>query len=142
MIRQATTDDLGALLALLRRFHASTAYGRWLAFSATASERTLRALIEDDDASIFGTEDVCGALGMMALPSMFTDDVTANEVFWWVDVERRGAGLALYRAAMRWAEAKGATMAALIAPAGSTDVHRLYERLGYAPVERAFVRIF
>lgn len=108
-------------------------------------EPTLRALglhlLTSDGSTVFVAEkagEVLGMIGLMAYPHPMSGERTVAEVMWWVQPESRGCGLRLLRAGEDWAREQGATVLQMIAPSPETE--RLYERLGYVPVERTYQR--
>lgn len=140
MIREATEADIGELVSMARQFHASSQYGRWCHFSGSAVTEMLEGLIASPEAAVFVTDDLSGAIGGSVAPSHVSGDLTAGEYFWWVNPDARGSGGRLLIKFENWARAQGAVHLAMIAPEDATDVHELYARRGYMPVERQFVR--
>lgn len=105
-------------------------------------------LIEAGRAMIVGSFDgeynICGALGAVVGPGMFSPITMAVEGFWYVLPEHRDGkhGLQLLSWFEGWAKRKGAGYAAMIhlmklQPERLGD---LYERRGYALVEKHYVK--
>lgn len=144
VIRRAETRDLGALIAMARRFDAASQYGTWDGFDGGAVGEMLEAMLTDDASALFvaeaGAGEIVGAIGVSLLPSLKSRALIRMERFWWVEPEARGLGLALYRAADRWARAHGAEIHSLVSPAADEAVARLYRRMGYVPVETVWVK--
>lgn len=87
-----------------------------------------------------------GMLAAMAFPYYFNSAVlTAQELFWWVDPEVRGHGIAgeLLREAENWAREKGAKTMQMISLAelDGEAIGRMYERHGYVPLERSYLKV-
>lgn len=140
-IREATAADADAIVALGQRFLHGSVYAGKIGDNP-AQVRTLALhLIASPDGVVFVAEDATGLVGLLAAFAHFhylSGERTAGEVAWWVDVEKRGIGIRLLRRAEQWARAQGAVTFQMIAP--TPDVEVLYERLGYAPVERWYQR--
>jgi len=83
-------------------------------------------------------ETVVGLLLVLVYHDHLTDEWIAGELAWWVDPDRRGIGLRMLRLAETWARQQGAQRLQVMAP--SPEVERLYERLGYRPLERTYDR--
>lgn len=83
---------------------------------------------------------VVGLLGFIIFPHYFTQEMTANEIMWYVEPEeRRGGGaLQLLWEAERQAKAMGATHMGFSAP--NANVAKIYERFGYKQLEVSFVK--
>lgn len=86
-----------------------------------------------------------GMAGAAVFPA-FMDEQTllAQELFWWVAPEHRGSGIAIelldaMEAAARAAGAKALLMLCIDRLEGKR-VAQIYQRRGYAPAERTFVR--
>lgn len=138
-IREATVDDVPALVAMGQRFIRGSVYATRLrenvAQMAVAAER----LIASEDGMVLvldAVSDLVGMIGLVFFEHHLSGEATAGEVFFWVDPEYRGRGLRLMRHAEQWARDKGATTIQMIAP--TPDVGRLYERLGYAELEVSY----
>jgi len=141
MIRPATADDIGALVAMARRFHAGSQYSKWSLFDGGVCDAMLRAMLDDEASAVFIDGEFRGAIGVSIGPLPYSPQETRVERFWWVDPDNRGIGMHLYKAADAWAVARGVEIRSLVAPWKAHDVHRLYERMGYAPVEITFVKV-
>lgn len=141
MIRAATSDDIGALVAMARRFHRTAQYSEWSLFDGGVCDAMLRAMLDDEASAVFIDGEFRGAIGVSIGPLPYSPQETRVERFWWVDPDNRGIGMHLYKAADAWAVARGVEIRSLVAPWKAHDVHRLYERMGYAPVEITFVKV-
>lgn len=139
-IREATTADIDALVAMGQRFLGSVYAGKIRA-NAEAIRAFSLGLMASPDAVIYVGEvhgAVVGMLGMMRYMHPMSGEPTVSEVAWWMDPARRGAGVRLFRIGEAWADAQGATVIQMIAP--SPEVERFYERVGYEAVERTYQR--
>ena len=139
MIRRAAVQDIPRLVAMGGRFVASSSYRGRMANDAAAQERLMRWLIDKEDGALFVAEQggrVTGMIGVAAYMHPWAGEWIAGELFWWVEPEARGPGLALLRCAERWAKAKGCVRMQMIAP--NERVGRAYEALGYAELETSY----
>jgi GNAT superfamily N-acetyltransferase len=139
-IREATADDVEALVLMGEEFLGSVYAGKIHA-SADALRRLSLNLIISPDAVIYVAEVhgvIVGMMGLMRYLHPMSGELTASEVMWWVNPDRRGSGVRLFRVGEAWAQASGATVIQMIAP--SPDVERFYARVGYVPVERTYQR--
>lgn len=141
MIREATVDDIPALLVMCRRFHEASPYGERDFVDADAA-RTLEGLLTLGRAAIFVCDEgeICGMMGVAASPTMFDHQLEiVQETFWWC---QGGDAQGLRQAGEEWARDRGAalfSMACLENDRAET-MARLYRRSGYAPVERHFIK--
>jgi len=147
-IREATTADVPRLVALTRRFIATSGYAAVLADNPAAVTALVTYLIEDPAGLVLvadtgtGAEDaVVGLLGVALTPSLYSGERVVVETIWWVEPAARGPGLALLRAAERWAAEQGAVRIEMMAPVDGLGprVGRLYQRRGYRAVETHYV---
>ena len=137
-IREATTADVDALVAMGERFLVSV-YAKKIHANTDALRQLSEGLLASPDAVIYVAEvrgQVIGMMGLMRYRHPMSGEPTASEVMWWVDPERRGSGVRLFRVGEAWAKASGATVIQMIAP--SPEVEQFYTRVGYEPVERTF----
>lgn len=141
-IRYALHEDIDALVAMGEQFIASTGYVGYVKNDPAARRRTLEALLSSKDATVLVSEvdaDVTGCIVLVAFDHPWSGERTWSELAWWVDPVHRGHGIRLLRAAESLAKEQGAWMQ-MIAP--TTDLERVYEKLGYAKLETAYTRRF
>lgn len=139
-IREATEADVDALVTMGTHFLGSV-YAEKIRANPVALRRFSEGLLASPDAVIYVAEvhgAVVGMMGLMRYVHPMSGELTASEVMWWVNPERRGCGVRLFRVGEAWAAASGATVIQMIAP--SPDVERFYARVGYEPVERTYQR--
>lgn len=89
-------------------------------------------------------DEVVGFVGAVLGPHLLTGDLCVEEVGWWVAPERRGSTLGpkLLRSLENWARHNGAVMLKMVAPVepdGACPIGRFYARLGYVPIETAYL---
>lgn len=138
VIRDATMDDIPALVAMGQRFRASSSYADVIADNPAQMAKTAETLIAGESGAVWVAEDAGGALvgmlGFVLAPNHISGELTAGEVFWFNE-GRSGYGGRLLVKAIRWAQAQGATKLQMIAPADRQDVAEMYTKLGMRAVE-------
>ncbi len=140
-VRVATADDLPRIVSMGQHFLRSSRYAE-LFDENPAQMRALALRLIDGPANALLVLErgdlLMGMIGLVAYDHFISGTRIAGEVFYWVEPEARGSGLRLLRAAEPWAREQGARSLQMISPDDRTD--RLYQRLGYLPVERTFQR--
>ena len=136
MIRPALSDDIPRLVAMGERFLTETVYRGRVPVNPAAMARTVTMLLHSDAGVVFVSEQdgvVVGMIGLLLYEHPITGEVTASELFWWVEPEYRGHGVRLLKRGEQWARASGAQQVHMIAL--TPAVGQLYERLGYGYLE-------
>mgnify|MGYP000894854066 CR=1 len=139
MLREATLADMPELVRMGRAFHAAAKLD--IEFDDSTFRDLCAQLIEADGALLL--IDDGAMLAALCFPIYFNASaLVAQELFWWVDPDKRGAGIRLLQRAEQWAKEKGAVTLQMIAldELSGESVGRLYERRGYRPLERSYVR--
>lgn len=140
IIREATVDDVPALVEMGLRFRASTGYAAIVPENPTQMAETAEKLIAGDNGLVLVSEGRGGELVSMIGLVLFTHHIsgalTAGEVFFWS--EHPGAGMKLFYAAKAWAIARGATKLQMVQPVGEPRVGELYAHLGLSHIESAW----
>ena len=90
---------------------------------------------------VFVAEDdagrIVGMIGLLLAPHLYSAQLVANELFWFVDPAARGtAGVRLLAHAEQWARDQGAARLHMVAPNGR--VGQLYRRRGFVFLEAQF----
>lgn len=99
------------------------------------AEALLGHLIENENGVLLCSET--GMIGGVVFPHPFSGLSVFQEMFW----RSHGRdGLRLLRAAEARAKELGAARSVMIGMDTMPDTGRLYERLGYAPAERTFIK--
>lgn len=144
MIRDATRDDLLAILRMGREF--ATAIGE--AYDRESIVQTCEWLMDDAECTLKVYENgaVHGMAGAVIVP-MFIDRKRkqATELFWWVDADHRrgGAGAQLLNGLESWAFEAGADRLSMMAmQVLDSGVGELYERFGYEVTETTYLKEF
>lgn len=136
-VRDATLDDVPALLALGQRMHAESPRFRQIEFDSPRLQMTLEQVLAADGGFLMvGVHDdtIAGVMVGLATQHWCSTDIVASELALYVEPEFRGSLLAarLIRRYITWARNLGAK---LVVAGISTGVHteetaRLYEAVG------------
>lgn len=145
LVRPATHDDVPACLVLSRHFFDESGMAKVTGFDTDCAEAMLRHLIDDSACELFvaGTQALIGIAGVMTYPMYFnTSHLAAQELFWWVDPAHRGgtAGVRMLLTMEQWARDRGCKTLTMVCLPIDSPAERIYERMGYAPSERSFIR--
>ena len=139
IIRLATVHDIPQIVAMGERFVDETSYRVHLTKNPTQMADLAARLICGPEGLLLVAErgdTLIGMIGFYLFHHVFSGELTATDVFWWVNPEHRGIGVRLLRAAERWALTHGAVVLQMVAP--TDHVGAFYERLGYHKVEAAY----
>lgn len=166
MIREATADDVEAIVTMGLRFLLSPAYRHICTPEPVALVNVVNILLErgvifvadlaavvpgvcvDIDGQRWHPAGGCAAckpnlVGMICIlvaGHPFTGQLYGDEVAWWVEPEYRTGriGYNLLRTAEDWSRQNGLSVLKMVAPAGSPEVGTFYERVGFTLVESAY----
>lgn len=145
--RRATIEDWPYIQKYARQFFDLSGWKRVLGEEADCT-RGLDRLIDLPNVFFMVAVDggqVVGGIGLIVAPSQTVQDkLLAQELFWYVDEAFRNGRVAvqLYLNAESWAKEVGAAAITMALLEGSMPetVASMYQRLGYEPVERIFVK--
>lgn len=145
MIRHATHDDIGAIIAMSEKFYATTHYSRWADFNPETVESLATNLLENHILLVAEHEGaVVGMVGLFVAPFMFNHDrIGAYEVVWWVNPDAQGAGVGmeLLAAIEPACREKGVHAIQMVMMANSPPkAQAIYERFGYLHSETSFTK--
>lgn len=140
-MRPATPDDTPALMRMGRSFAARAG----VPFDDESLAETFRILIDAESIFVAGDPPTGMVAAMVYRNYFLRSENVAQELFWWVDPESRGAGIGreMLDGLEAWAkanEARTLTMVSLDAVDGEA-VGRLYTARGYSPLERHFSKV-
>lgn len=139
MIRDATKDDVAAMVALLLEFHGALAPG--FAPDEEHLGKTVFGLVWSFNgfARVIDDGRLVGLLIGQAAQSPWGRFRVATELAWWVTPDARPCreAVALIRQFEAWARGQGCRYCAL-SSGGDANVERLYARLGYGRPEPTF----
>lgn len=142
MIRLAEEKDIPVLLRMGKEFFDASGYDKETDFNKKDTTEIFMQLIE---AGTMLTDGEGGAIGFVVF-SMFMNKsyLVAQELFWWVDKDKRSSklGLNLLKGAEEIAKELGARSMLMISleELNGDKVNRLYKSLGYKRRETTFMR--
>jgi GNAT superfamily N-acetyltransferase len=104
-----------------------------------------RGLLDLGAGAIFAADsdgEIVGAIGGLVHREIYGDRIIAEEFFWFVRPEFRGAGVRLYRRFEQWAREQGAREIQMVHLFDSMPekVARFYLHSGFEPVEMRYVK--
>lgn len=143
IIRRALTAEIPTIVEMGRHFLAaspfvdvipdSTVHMRALATQLLACGAQGTILVAD----IAEGEGLMGMVGLTCTPHFLSGELTAGEVFFWVEPRARGiVGVRLIQAAEQWAKDSGAVAIQMIAP--DARVGTFYNRRKYRAIETTY----
>lgn len=155
-VRPAVLGDMDELLRLGRAFYEGSCMMKFCGFDEGSLRRSIEWLIAQQEpgntlllvsdhvpdrleAGVKPLAKLGGMLAIMAFPGYFDNaSRMVQELFWWAE---DGNGLKLIEQAKVWVAATGGG-AMMIAETGPGNVRnsRVYERMGFEPVERLYMQ--
>lgn len=156
-IREATRDDLAGVRRLALNFIRGTNYRTVPELEAAFGDATIEhalthgvifvgtdASADDPHDRRAGEERLVGMIAGAWEPTN-TGGALVSELVWWVEPAYRKTRLGpnLLRCLEDWTRQKGCHVLKMVAPAESPDhcpVATYYKRLGYTPIETAFIK--
>jgi GNAT superfamily N-acetyltransferase len=145
MIREATADDLPAILDMVARLHEAAHIA--LPMHRSYADAFVRALMTSADGLVAVWDREGQPVGML-VASVGTASISparvAIEHGWWVNPESRGAGSRLLAHYEAWARQRGCVMARMSTPphaAGECGPAAILARKGYSRSEIAWVKV-
>lgn len=145
-IRRATGADLPTILVWAAEFYEAADLPRHTPYDATTMHAIMQALIDADETLYLIAEHDGQPAGMacavLTRPWVMPTLQMAQELFWWVDrdVRRGGIGKELRLGIEAWAVESGAQLVSMMALESSTVIGPSYERAGYLPTERHWIK--
>lgn len=142
MIRLAETKDMPELLRMLKRFYDVSGYSEFVLYD---KETVIQVFIELIKNKTLLTDGKNAMLGFLVFPFFLNKNtLTAQELFWWVDEDKRktGIGVNLLKEAEKQAKKLGAKslMMLNIKNLNGESVEKLYRSLGYRETEKTYMR--
>ena len=140
-IRKATREDLFDLAILGKQFvREAKENGYRLTFSQEKFTSSFFNVIDNLDYLLLVYEIEGEAVGFFlgaVFEPLFSKDLLAVEMFWWVEEDYRGnrQSLGLLKTFEDWAKEKGASEVSVSDLQGVKDLDKLYKRLGYTKSE-------
>lgn len=146
-VRVATVEDVPECLVMGRAFFDESGFAGETAYDEESTRATMTHLISAQDGVLLVAESdgLIGMAAALAFPHYFNAaSRAAQELFWWVAPRARGgaAGVRLLRGLEAWAAEVGcSTMTMVCLPSLTrSPAERIYERCGYRPSERSFIK--
>lgn len=142
-VRMAKQQDLEQMTDLAFDFFMES--GQPGEFSEVKTEVSLAAALHSPDYFVMVSEGGGRVSGMVVGfigPTLFSDDLTAIEICWYMDKSFRNTkdALLLLKGYEKWATDKGATVVSLTYLDKVQDLTKLYERKGYTLSECGFTK--
>lgn len=142
-----TKGDAQLLRPLAARWEKEAGNSFGLEMDIDSHLADLQAMIDSpasDVLLLIADDHVAGYMGVQVFRSPVGRELIANEHYWYVAKEKRGAGsLRMIDAAIAWAKAHGASKMLFNASHLASDAHdsvcKLYERRGMKPFETTFI---
>ena len=137
MIRPATLADIPRLAEWGQRFAERAKLVDHVGYEPADMANTFKVMIEDHLVLVGDN----GAIGAMKGPHPFNyAHICAQEVFWWSEGRE---GLRLLDGLEPWARANCHSLRMITLESVDADrTARLYERKGYTPLERGYIKVF
>jgi len=136
-IRIATIEDSTQAIRLLLKFHKEAE----LPFSVNAAFALalFKSCVNDED-KIAIIKDGGILLGIVG-NSLIGPIKQACEIAWYVDPEKRGGSLEMFKLYEKWATDQGAKLIEAKSLYKFSEVETLYKRLNYQPIEKSWVKV-
>jgi len=140
-IRKVTEEDLLDLSILSKQFaREAKQNGYNLTFEASKFKESFLSIVNHPDYFYYLAEvngDVVGFFLGAKFQPLFSADVLAVEMFWWLEKEHRGnrVSLKMLKAFEVWAKETGASEVSVSDLQGVKNLDSLYKRLGYTKSE-------
>lgn len=143
-LKLATPEDIGPIIEMAMSFAQASPY-KDLPMTREKIEELVLSLLRDKNKTIVvlymhGDRPV-GMIAGMSSEMMFSREIIASEVIWWVEPGFRSRKtLALKEAYEYWAKRIGAKYIQM-ANLDDQKIERYYERTGYKLTERAYLKV-
>lgn len=140
-----TEEDIDSVIELSKDFFNASPYSKSVEFSERRVKEVIRScLLSPLGCVILLETDTGTSVGMLiaaASTTIFSEDLLAQELAWWVDPQYRGReSLHLIEAYEEWAAVIGCRLIALGSIPELTELDKLYRRLGYTPKEQSYIK--
>lgn len=143
-LKLATIDDFDAIKRMALAFAKASPY-KDFPIEEERIEELIQSLLRDRNKTIvilyMHEGKPVGMIAGMSSEMIFSRDLVTTEVIWWVDPGFRSRkSLALKEAYEYWAKRIGAKYIGM-SNLDDEKISRFYERSGYKPYERAFMKV-
>ena len=138
MIRRAAISDLPQLMEMGKRFAERARLADHVGYNPSDMLATFKALIWGDHPVFIGER---GAIGATVTKHPFNSaHIAAQELFWWSEGRE---GLALLKALTAHCSEHAHSLVMITLEAVEPErTGRLYERLGFKPLEHSYIQVF
>ena len=138
MIRAAELRDIPALLEMGRKFSEKAKLESNVGYDPHSMVQTFDRMIAGGEPVFIGER---GAIGAVTFEHPFNfEHKGAQELFWWSEGRE---GVALLKVLMAYCEQHCDSLVMITLEAIRPEATgRLYERLGFAPLEHSYVKVF
>ena len=136
MIRDAREDDIPQIVWMGRRAFESGGYQRFVDFDPYSAAMSVRAFIDSPDVAfvVCDRNHLVGMAAALIAPLYFNREKRlAQEIFWWIEPDHMRETKSLLIALETASMSKGA--AVMLLPSLTLSASRLYQRMGYQPME-------
>ena len=142
MIRLAEEKDIPVMLRMGKAFFDASGYNKETQYNELDTTEMFKKLIE---AGTLLTDGESGMIGFLVFPIFMNNShIIAQELFWWVDEDKRKTklGLNLLQAAEKAAKDQGASSMLMLSlnDLNGEKVNNLYKSLGYSARETTYMR--
>jgi len=138
-IREATAEDVSAIVTMAQHFAATTIYGAQVPSDPAHLEKVVTTLMTMGSVLVAEVDGrLVGMIAGVVYPNLLSGISTAGETAWWVEPSARGGRVAraLLDAFVEWGRAQGARRVDICSWNERLDT--FYRRLGFTPAERVF----
>ncbi len=140
MIRELAISEVDSLIPLAREFYSTS---RFLGVFDIEKFRQIWTQLLSSGGVIFVDDRdgvPAGVIGGFLHSELYGSSLLAEEMFWLVAKERRGRGIALYRAFEAWARARGAESIQMVHLSDSLPekLEAFYLKMGFEQVETRY----
>ena len=102
-------------------------------------------LLDNGMGRIFGLYEegqLSGALGAIVAPDLNDGELCATECFWFIDPDKRGNGVKLLLNFVKYAKEIGCVRVNMVHLFNehADKLQKLYEKLGFSPVEKHYIK--
>lgn len=145
-VRLAKMDDFPVVCQMAKEFHQCTEY-RDIEFDEASCYLLFKSSLENGMVFVSEGREITGFILGLPFPCPLNQMKTmVSELAWWVEPEYRNtsAGVRLLQTLERAAKEHGSTSLTMICLENMEPdkIQNIYQRMGYKPTERAFVRSF
>ncbi len=146
MIRAAVLEDIPEMVRMGKRFHALTPSAHTMEFDDESFSETLLLLIPNSNNCVLVVDDgeLCGMACAILMDCFFNKHrKICQELFCWVDEEKRGQGMMLFETLEDWALYKKAKIMiiALVPTLRSKALDRLYRARGFILTDSFYTKV-